>query len=106
MELLGRYSNWTYWTEPIAALPVVSRSGTNATPCKRRVLRKLSGDEVADLMQRYPDDTGTYALAERFGVHRVTVTVHLRRHGVRLRGRSMAEDEVGKAPPCTRKVGR
>lgn len=61
------------------------------------MLRKLSEDEVTNLAQRYRDGASTYELAERFGVHRVTVTGHLRRSGVRLRGQSMTETEVDRA---------
>jgi hypothetical protein len=53
------------------------------------VFRKLSDDEATDLVQQYRNGASTYDLAERFGVHRVTVTGHLRRRGVKLRGQSM-----------------
>jgi hypothetical protein len=33
-------------------------------------------------------------LAQRFGIHRVTVTAPLRRHGVELRGAGLAPEEI------------
>lgn len=61
------------------------------------MLRKLSKGEVADLVQRYRDGASTYALAERFGVHRVTVSAHLHRRGVKTRGTSMTPEQVDQA---------
>ena len=61
---------------------------------ERRVLRKLSDDEIADLVRRYRDGASTYELAERFGVHRVTVSAHLHRQGAKMRGTSLTAEQV------------
>jgi Mn-dependent DtxR family transcriptional regulator len=47
--------------------------------------------EVAELIKDYERQVPVKELAERFGVHRLTVTALLRRHGVQLR-------RAGKSP--------
>lgn len=51
----------------------------------RQAHRRLSQTEVANLISAYREQVPVKELAHRFGIHRVTVTALLRRHGVELR---------------------
>jgi hypothetical protein len=57
----------------------------------RQRQRHLSVTEVAELIKEYESQVPLKDLARKFGVHRLTVTACLQRHGVALR-------QVGPAP--------
>jgi transposase len=50
--------------------------------------------EVAELIKEYEQQASVKELAQRFGIHRVTVTALLRRHGVELRRPGLALDDI------------
>ncbi|WP_345613799.1 helix-turn-helix domain-containing protein [Streptomyces sanyensis] len=76
--------------EPIVADPVV------ATQVKEN--RKLSPDEVAELVVTYQQGATTTALSQRFGVHRQTVDQHLVRAGVTKRSQlKMTPERLARA---------
>jgi hypothetical protein len=53
--------------------------------------------EVTELIKAYEQQETIKALAQRFDIHRVTVSALLRRHGVELRQTGLAPDEVDAA---------
>jgi hypothetical protein len=48
-------------------------------------VRKLRAEQVQELVEAYEAGATVYQLAERFKIHRVTVSAHLHRQGVRMR---------------------
>jgi hypothetical protein len=80
MELLGRYSKWTYWIDRTGSLQrLVSREPS--VPVRHRRVRKLSIEKVDVLVELYRSGATMIELAEEFKVHRTTVSAHLRRAG-------------------------
>jgi hypothetical protein len=61
---------------------------------RRQSHRHLGPDEVVELIAAYSRKEPVYRLAERFGIHRVTVTALLRRNGVALQHPGMAPEEI------------
>ena len=49
------------------------------------------------LIDSYKAGATVYDLARRFGIHRTTVSQHLRRSGVKMRRQGLAKDQVGTA---------
>jgi DNA invertase Pin-like site-specific DNA recombinase len=95
--VLGHYSRWTYWSNRIAPLLTVKEMRPPETLGDRKVLRKLSPEQVAELSRQYEAGATTLQLAESFGIHRTTVSAHLHRLGVKLRVHSMTTAEVDRA---------
>jgi hypothetical protein len=52
---------------------------------------------VAALVEQYQAGATVYELAERFKIHRVTVSEHLHRQGVRMRRRGLEEWQIDEA---------
>ncbi|HMQ25177.1 MAG TPA: helix-turn-helix domain-containing protein [Acidimicrobiales bacterium] len=64
---------------------------------RKEVQRRLTSDQVADLVRRYQDGETAELLATAFQIHRTTVTGHLQRNGIQRRGggrRVLAADDV------------
>jgi transposase-like protein len=61
------------------------------------VQRRLSTEEVERLVAGYLEGGTVAVLAERFGVHRKTVSAHLQRAGVPRRYRLLGDEEVMEA---------
>lgn len=61
------------------------------------VQRRLHKTEIADLVRQYRQGATVYELADSFGIHRTTVSDHLRRQCVRLRGHRMTGSEIDQA---------
>ncbi|MFV0258625.1 MAG: helix-turn-helix domain-containing protein [Acidimicrobiales bacterium] len=53
----------------------------------------LHPEQVADLVDEYRQGVPVRELAERYGVHRQTVSDHARRHGLAPRHRTLSADE-------------
>jgi hypothetical protein len=87
VELLGRYSNRTDWAELVGSLGRKCRRAVPEAPLSRGIVRRLSDEQVAELIDRYLDGATMNALAELFEVHRTTVSLHLKRQGLRFRWR-------------------
>ena len=94
VDLLGRYSNRVFWTKRLSCLPKATDSNHNDTPRTRRTTARLSPQQIAELVQGYQDGQTVYALADHFGIHRVTVSAHLHRHGVQLRRQGLNPFDV------------
>ena len=60
----------------------------------RQRQRRLSVTEVAELIKEYESQVPVKDLAKKFGVHRLTVTAHLQRHGVELRQVGLAPEDI------------
>jgi len=56
-------------------------------PTPRRVMTRLREDPVDELIRDYQDGASVYDLADRFAIHRGTVSRHLHRAGVPTRRR-------------------
>ena len=50
--------------------------------------------EITNLIKKYEQQASVKDLAKQFGIHRLTVTAHLQRHGVKLHQNGLAPDEV------------
>jgi lambda repressor-like predicted transcriptional regulator len=50
--------------------------------------------DVAELIKEYEQQVPVKDLAQRFGIHRATVTALLQRHGVELRKLGLAPTEI------------
>jgi transposase-like protein len=59
--------------------------------------RKLSTAEIDKLVQQYKSGATVYELAEQFGIHRTTASLHLHRHGVTLRRRGLDPSQIDHA---------
>ena len=98
VELLGRYSRWTYWKKNAERiLRHTSRDGSKSAPRLRQKIRKLSEDEVAQLIEAYRAGATVYDLAGQFVIHRTTVSLHLERAGVAMRRQGLSEDQAAAA---------
>jgi DNA-directed RNA polymerase specialized sigma24 family protein len=95
VDLIRRYSNRASWAKRLSSLPKATDSNHNDTPRTRRTAAaKLTPQQIAELVQGYKDGQTVYALADRFGIHRVTVSAHLHRHGVQLRRQGLSPLDV------------
>jgi hypothetical protein len=63
----------------------------------RQRQRRLGMAEVMELIKAYEQQESIKELAQRFGIHRTTVTSLLRRHGVALRRSGLAPADVAEA---------
>jgi hypothetical protein len=97
VELLGRYSNWTSWADHLQSLDQTGGPGPESRSRPRGTARRLSECDVTDLVMRYRDGATVYELAERFSIHRTTVSGHLHRRGIKMRGHSLDERQAGVA---------
>jgi DNA-binding CsgD family transcriptional regulator len=95
---MRRYSNRTSWTQRLSCLPKpIVRNRIDTARTRRTTGAKLSPQQIAELVQGYKDGQTVYALADRFGIHRVTVSAHLHRQGVQLRRQGLSPLEVTQA---------
>ena len=95
MDLLGRYSNRTSWIKRIPSPPKVAiRNRSTTVRTRGPVARKLSSQQVTELVKAYQEGQTVYALADQFGIHRTTVSAHLHRRGVSLRRPGLAPDDI------------
>lgn len=85
VDLMGRYSNRTNWTVRLNDLPGMRRDPSSVPFPPRNVVHHLRVDEVDDLVRLYQEGATVYQLADRFGIHRGTVSRHLHRAGVAMR---------------------
>lgn len=77
----------------------LARRGPAALPghIKAPIQRRLTADQVAELVAEYQAGADMKELAVRWQVHRTTVAGHLRRAGVELRRQGLSEDQLGEA---------
>ena len=72
----------------------------------RQHQRRLTMTEITELMKEYQQGASVKELAQRFGIHRVTVTAVLQRHGVELRRSGLVPADIRQQRLCTTKAGR
>jgi hypothetical protein len=96
VELLGRYSNRTNWTKRVQEA-LGSRRKVTGTGARRRTVRRLESGQVAALVEAYLEGATVYELAERFKIHRVTVSEHLHRQGVKMRRQGLEGWQIDEA---------
>jgi hypothetical protein len=82
-----------------ARLRSLRSAASSARPAERpnrsrQRQRRLSVTEVAELIKEYESQVPVGDLAKKFGVHRLTVTAHLQRHGVELRQVGLAPEDI------------
>jgi DNA-binding MarR family transcriptional regulator len=84
VELLGSYYKQRWELERLAAVRDIKPAGSPqpATPQPKQVQHRLRQEEEAELIARYQDGDTVYVLAERFKLHRQTVSGVLERHGI------------------------
>lgn len=90
MDILGTYSNLRAGEIPVLAL--ISDAQRRRTPSVNRNkqalqngTRRLSEDEITRLVDAYEQGESVYQLGRRFGIHRTTVSAHLRRTSIQTR---------------------
>jgi hypothetical protein len=101
--LLGCYSKRTSWTKRLSKLPDL----TFGTQCvtqrrQRQTVATLPPDDVEARIDDYRAGATVYDLATRFGIHRTSVSQHLRRNGVRMRHQGLEQDQVDTGAPPVR----
>ena len=96
LELLGRYSNRRNWVKTVHRA-LDSRRTVTESPTLRGTVRRLVPDEVTALVHGYRAGATVYELAERFGINRKTVALHLHRKGVNMRRQGLADAQVSAA---------
>jgi len=96
VELLGRYSNWTKWTKGVNQARSSQRRVVEQRT-SRNIVRRLSSEQVDSLIAGYQAGATVYELAERFKIHRVTVSEHLHRAGTRMRRQGLSLDQIAQA---------
>jgi hypothetical protein len=96
VELVRLYSNLAVGGLALVELRV--QAATRHRPADRAVARqvhhRLSQAEVAEMISAYRQGEPVKELAQRFGIHRVTVTAILRRHDVELHRVGLVPAEV------------
>jgi hypothetical protein len=63
--LLGRYSNWTSWTDRLPAADKTGARGPESGSRARGIARRLSERDVTELVTRYGQGQTVYDLSER-----------------------------------------
>lgn len=95
-ELVRLYSNLSCGGAQLRLVRFASAARRPAEGPKRpkQHHRRLSQAEVFELIAAYGEQLSIKELAQRFGIHRVTVTALLRRHGVVLRRAGLEREEI------------
>lgn len=83
-QSLPRYSSWANWTNLLDGLRQSRQSGRPEASTSRGIVRRLSYEQVARLIDRHLGGATITDLAEFFKIHRTTVSLHLKRQGVRV----------------------
>jgi hypothetical protein len=94
VELLGCYSKRISWTKRVNRLRIRAHcDGSTAVRPRREVVTA----DVVSLVDGYRAGATVKELAVEFGIHRTTVTQHLRSNGVALRRRGLDDQQVEQA---------
>jgi len=96
VELMHAYSNLSREAECLHRLRREALSPRPARGAKRprQHQRRINKAEVRELIKEYEQGALIKELAQRFGIHRLTVTALLRRHGVKLRQAGLAPEDI------------
>jgi len=60
-------------------------------------VRRISAEEVQDLVVKYEAGATVNELAKYFGIHRTTVSAELHRQGVAIRGVGLTGQQIGES---------
>jgi transposase-like protein len=84
-----------------AAQPGLLTRATDDRQCspvrQRQSQRRLTPEQVQQLVDEYEAGTGVQDLAARWAIHRTTVAAQLRQAGVRLRRQGLSEETLDQA---------
>jgi hypothetical protein len=95
VELLGRYSKWEYWIERTYRLSEMTlETEETRQPRPYAAVRKLTSDQVQELIVLYESGATLNELAAKFEIQRQTVSAHLHRQGVKMRRQGLAGQQV------------
>lgn len=72
-------------------------AGPTALTKPFKTLRKLKPAEIDELVEQYRAGSSVYQLAERFGIHRITIGRHLRSRGIDTTAPALTEEQVREA---------
>ena len=98
VDLLGRYSKWTYWKKNAQRIfGYTIPKHTNPPKAVHACVRKLSASEIARLAENYQAGATITDLAAAFKIHRTTVSQHLLRSGTPMRRQGLSEEQVATA---------
>ena len=99
MALTGASSNQLAQVRRLtAALSALLHRRPRAQPVRQRqIQRRLTPDQVEQLVAEYQAGDDMHELADRWGLHRTTVAGHLRRAGVALRRRGIPTERLTEA---------
>jgi hypothetical protein len=99
VEVLGRYSNLCDQGERLRELLEMTPKGPSEPIPRtiRQTQRRLRGPEIDELVAGYQAGATVYELAERFRMHRVTVSATLKRKGIALRAQPLSPTQVADA---------
>jgi transposase len=90
-------SSRVYWVNQVKNLDQRYQRKVEGPIRERRIVRKLTADEVNSLIAGYKAGTTVHQLADRFKIHRATVSGHLHGHGGQMRMRGMSGEQVNRA---------
>jgi DNA-binding MarR family transcriptional regulator len=96
VELVRLYSNREVETVRlrVALGATAVRRQAEGQERRRQYHRRLGPSDVAGLLAAYQAKEPVHKLAKRFGIHRVTVTALLKRHGNELRHAGLAPEQI------------
>jgi hypothetical protein len=96
VELVRLYSNPEVESDHLRRVRSTASSPrpANGSRQPRQHQRRLSMTEVTELINAYEQEVSVKDLAQQFGIHRLTVTALLRRHGVELRRAGLAPEDI------------
>ena len=105
VDILRNYSNSQGSEKPVLSLisdatKVKTPNGNRNKKSLQPRVRRLSDQEAEELVEAYREGDSVYALGRRFGIHRRTVSEHLKRAGVPTRSvkeRTLSPEQVAKA---------
>ena len=99
MELVRLYSNPEAEARRLRRVQSAASSPRPADGSRqpRQHQRRLSMTEATELIKEYEQHASIKDLAKQFGIHRLTVTALVRRHGVELRRTGLAKEDIAAA---------
>jgi transposase-like protein len=98
VEVMGAYSNRSVVSRLRAILAGQKDDRPSSRPHQsRQFQRRLSANEVAELVAAHDEGATQKDLAARFGIYRTTVAAHLDRAGITDRRGAMTPEQVGEA---------
>ena len=99
MEVVRLYSNPGAGLETLPKLLVKATSARRPgeRPAPRQAQVRLDVHQANELAMAYRAGKATKELAERFGIHRATVTAVLQRRSVEPRQKGLSDEQVAEA---------